>query len=154
MSLKLLTEHNLEFLSLKGGWKGSSESPLVKMPHCYDSIIVCCPLLICTFFCHYHKLNIHACFQNGLSERIQQLWNFVLVRGEDPNTTISRSSSARQRSAVNADLVTLWFLQGIRTSIAKKPGFSGGGGGGVGVSRPHVAYLDPRMLYSTSPQER
>ena len=33
MSVKLLTEHHLEFLSLKGGCKGSSESTLVKMPH-------------------------------------------------------------------------------------------------------------------------
>ena len=34
MSVKLLTEHQLEFLSLKGGCTGSSESTLVKMPHC------------------------------------------------------------------------------------------------------------------------
>ena len=34
MSVKLLTEHRLEFVSLKGGCKGSSESTLVKMPHC------------------------------------------------------------------------------------------------------------------------
>ena len=34
---KLLTEHNLEFLSIKGGCKGSSESTLVKMPHCWKS---------------------------------------------------------------------------------------------------------------------
>ena len=34
MSVKLLTEHNLVFLSLKGGYRGSSESTLVKMPHC------------------------------------------------------------------------------------------------------------------------
>ena len=33
MSVKLLTEHHLEFLSLKGGCKGLSESTLVKMPH-------------------------------------------------------------------------------------------------------------------------
>ena len=33
MSVKLLTEHHLEFLSLKGGCTGSSESALVKMPH-------------------------------------------------------------------------------------------------------------------------
>ena len=37
MSVKLLTEHNLEFLSLKGGCTGSSESTLVKMPHCWKS---------------------------------------------------------------------------------------------------------------------
>ena len=33
MSVKLLTEHRLEFVSLKGGCTGSSESTLVKM-HC------------------------------------------------------------------------------------------------------------------------
>ena len=33
MSVKLLTEHRLEFESLKGGCTGSSESTLVKM-HC------------------------------------------------------------------------------------------------------------------------
>ena len=37
MSAKLLTEHNLEFLSLKGGCTGSSESTLIKMPHCWKS---------------------------------------------------------------------------------------------------------------------
>ena len=37
MSAKLLTEHNLEFLCLKGGYTGSSESTLVKMPHCWKS---------------------------------------------------------------------------------------------------------------------
>ena len=34
MSVKLLTEQDLEFLSLKGDYTGSSESILVKMPHC------------------------------------------------------------------------------------------------------------------------
>ena len=34
MSVKLLTEHRLEFVSLKGGCTGSSESKLVRMPHC------------------------------------------------------------------------------------------------------------------------
>ena len=33
MSVKLLTENRLEFVSLKG-CTGSSESTLVKMPHC------------------------------------------------------------------------------------------------------------------------
>ena len=37
MSVKLLIEHHLEFLSLKGGCAGSSESTLVKMPHCWKS---------------------------------------------------------------------------------------------------------------------
>ena len=37
MSVKLLTEQPLEFLSLKGDWTGSSESTLFKMPHCWKS---------------------------------------------------------------------------------------------------------------------
>ena len=37
MSVKLLTEHQLEFLSLKDGCTSSSESTLVRMPHCWKS---------------------------------------------------------------------------------------------------------------------
>ena len=35
MSVKLLIEHHLEFLSLKGGCTGSFESTRVKTPHCW-----------------------------------------------------------------------------------------------------------------------
>ena len=37
MSVKLLTEHHLAFLSLKGDCTGSSESTLVKMSNCWKS---------------------------------------------------------------------------------------------------------------------
>ena len=37
MIVKLLTEHHLEFLSLKGGCIDSSESTLVKMSNCLKS---------------------------------------------------------------------------------------------------------------------
>ena len=37
MIVKLLTEHHLGFLSVKGGYRGSSESTHVKMPHCWKS---------------------------------------------------------------------------------------------------------------------
>ena len=37
MSVKLLTEHHLEFQRLKGDCTGSSESVHVKMPHCWKS---------------------------------------------------------------------------------------------------------------------
>ena len=37
MIVKLLTEHHLEFLSLKRGYRGSSESTLVKMSNCWKS---------------------------------------------------------------------------------------------------------------------
>ena len=37
MIVKLLTERHLEFLSLKGGCTGSSESTFVKMSNCWKS---------------------------------------------------------------------------------------------------------------------
>ena len=37
MIIKLLTEHHLECLRLKGGCRGSSESKHIKMPHCWKS---------------------------------------------------------------------------------------------------------------------
>ena len=37
MCVELLTENHLEFLSLKGGCTGSSESTLAKIPHCWKS---------------------------------------------------------------------------------------------------------------------
>ena len=43
MNIKLLNEHNLEFLSLKEGYTGSSESIHVKMSHCWKhmSRLIC-----------------------------------------------------------------------------------------------------------------
>ena len=71
MIVKLLTEHHLEFLSLKGGCRGSSESILVKMPHCgksrgmaqimYDSVRT-------TKSCHRVKYGIfHANYKLRIS---------------------------------------------------------------------------------------
>ena len=40
MTVKLQTEYHLEFLSLKGGCTGSSESTLVKIPHCWKSHVL------------------------------------------------------------------------------------------------------------------
>ena len=37
MSVKVLTEDHLEFLSFKGGCRGSSKSTLVKMSNCWKS---------------------------------------------------------------------------------------------------------------------
>ena len=45
MSVKLLTEHLFEFLSLKGGYRGSLESALVEMPHFRKSHVTAQELL-------------------------------------------------------------------------------------------------------------
>ena len=46
MTVQLLTEHLLEFLSLKGGCTGSSESALVKVPHCWVSHVTAHLLIV------------------------------------------------------------------------------------------------------------
>ena len=40
MSVKLLSEHHLEFLSFKGGCAASSECTHVRIPHCWKSHVV------------------------------------------------------------------------------------------------------------------
>ena len=47
MIVKLLTEHHLKFLSLKGGCIGSSESTSVKMPHCWNSNATAQNFILC-----------------------------------------------------------------------------------------------------------
>ena len=46
MTVKLLTEHHLEFLSLKVGYTGSSKSTHVKIPHCWKSHVAAQMLLL------------------------------------------------------------------------------------------------------------
>ena len=51
MIVKLLTEHHLEFLSLKGGYRDSSESTLVKMSNCWKSHALVIIVLWLSIFC-------------------------------------------------------------------------------------------------------
>ena len=55
MTVKLLTELHLEFLSLKGGCTGASESTLVKMPHCWKSHATA------HIFISYLSYQLHGC---------------------------------------------------------------------------------------------
>ena len=50
MTVKLLTEHHLEFLSFKGGCTGSSESTLVKMAHSWNSHVAAHYYDMCMYF--------------------------------------------------------------------------------------------------------
>ena len=59
MTLKLLTEHHLEFLSLNGGCTGSSESIHVKMPHSWKSHVtapMCIKLCNFKFGCRFTSI--------------------------------------------------------------------------------------------------
>ena len=77
MIVKPLTEHHLEFLSLKGGCRGSSESTLVKMSNCWKSHALaqiqdsCRPEIA-----QMAKMSFLAIFIT-----IPILWNFETIRG-------------------------------------------------------------------------
>ena len=58
--IKLLTEHNLVFLSLKVGYTGSSESTLVKMQHCWESHATA----------HLVQIPVHPRFRTGSQEAL------------------------------------------------------------------------------------
>ena len=61
MSVKLLTEHHLEFLSLKIGCAGSFECTLVKMPHCWKSHVAA---QLCSMLCTYQVVT-HVSFNRN-----------------------------------------------------------------------------------------
>ena len=71
MIVKLLTEHHLAFLSVKGGCRGSSESTHVKMPHGWKS---------------------HALAQILTSSIAPLKWPYL---GQYPNTSASSLISTR-----------------------------------------------------------
>ena len=58
MIVKLLTERHLEFLSLKGGCTGSSESTLVKMSNCWKSRALAQFCYLTVFICPFLLQNI------------------------------------------------------------------------------------------------
>ena len=68
MTVKLLTEHHLKFLSISGGCTGSSESSHVKMPHCLKSHAAA--QLLYSFFLTWFKylLALRALVQDMLPD--------------------------------------------------------------------------------------
>ena len=78
MAVNLLTEQHLEFLSLKGGCTGSSESTHVKMPHCWKSYVVAHlfnqkKMLISESTTHVYVPTSHAGIQSSLIDMHMQL---------------------------------------------------------------------------------
>ena len=74
MTNKLLTKHSLEFLSLKGGCTGSSESTLVKMPHCWKSQV--------TAQLYIKRLPVEISIKSCVYVPINR---FILVKSADSN---------------------------------------------------------------------
>ena len=71
MSVKLLTEHNLEFLSLKVGCTGLSESIHVKMSHCWKSHVVAHLLIP-------RMLSVHSREKMDIHLNLVRLWTISI----------------------------------------------------------------------------
>ena len=61
MMVKLLTEHHLEFLSLKDGCRDSPESTLIKMSNCWKSHIMA------QMICNTNMNFIHTVFVQSIA---------------------------------------------------------------------------------------
>ena len=69
MNVQLLTENHLEFLSLKGGCSGSSESTLVKIPQCWKSRVTA------------HLCALSAIYKNEFNFKCQYLLYILTKNG-------------------------------------------------------------------------
>ena len=77
MSFKLLTEHYLEFLSIKVGCTSSSESTVVKMSHCWKSHVTAHIIYKCNFLTIDRKFNFKL-----LSQKKNLVYK-ILIRKAD-----------------------------------------------------------------------
>ena len=80
MSVKLLTEHHLEFLSLRGGCTGLSESTLAKMPHCWKSRVTAHLSFI--LWKVKYNIRIHQECEGGIENSVPRItdWHHVTCR--------------------------------------------------------------------------
>ena len=106
MVVKLLTEHHLEFLSVKGGCRGSSESTLVKMSNCWKSHaaaqmlagieLVLSNLWYCKRFFHCWKLSRNT--ENGIYPPIL----FLFVSHYDkPNKKTNKKTTTTVNGSID-----------------------------------------------------
>ena len=63
ITIQLRTDHHLEFLSLKGGCTGSSESTVIKISHCWKSHVIAQMFLI-DLMCASFLANVNALKDN------------------------------------------------------------------------------------------
>ena len=110
MSVKLLTEHHLQFLILKGGCRGSSESTHVKMPHCWKSHVPAhrylpvqykLVLSFCFYFCDslhcFHcKYKQNNEFNRPLVKSVYQKNNFLISQPKHMFWVLKRNISMRR----------------------------------------------------------
>ena len=105
MIVKLLTEHHLQFLSLKGGCRGSSESTLVKMSKCWKSHAAAQIIYIYIYFIFEMILTSYKSLVLPFKRRVCFVYcrcnNFSLMLGRslfvEPVCTVVKIKSLSQR---------------------------------------------------------
>ena len=93
MTVKLQSKHHLEIISLKGGCTGSSESTLVKIPHCWKSHVAAHLSMAINhyqqrtqFLWSLHIVNYHYVTtvlqtnKNNQCMRFPTIWHFDMCR--------------------------------------------------------------------------
>ena len=82
MIVKLLTEHHLEFLSLKGGCRGSSESTLVRMSNVWK-LYAAAQIILACFISASSQLCQRPCKQSSQTVR-DKLRVWCIIAAELP----------------------------------------------------------------------
>ena len=100
MSVKLLTKPLLDVLSLKGGCRGSSESTLVKIPHCWKSRIT-------AHFYYFPRIAEMSHRSNSFQGTLRATSTLGRRNPDDPNSTTVRydySSTYIENEELDAEL--------------------------------------------------
>ena len=127
MSVKLLTKHHLESLSLKGRCTGSPESTLVKMPHCWKSRHGSYVLILTYVFILFRSSSLHEAIP---LEKIAALKAKRLaikrtkIKGDDDIQpgALEQSSFVDAEVDVTRDIVSRERLWRTRTTILQSNG--------------------------------
>ena len=128
MSFKVLTEHSLEFLSLKGACTDLSESTLVKMPHCWKSHVAAhisvfkkelthCMLFCCLLDFSVFKVNYFS-VKSGVRPNVLsgQIWVQTVFKSYHQITKVATSKQRIKEHAKmvldgKRDILTDWKIR-------------------------------------------
>ena len=106
MTVWLLTEHHLEFLTLKGGYTGSSESTLVKY-HMLESTCgyICLSIVVQEYCCY--DLSFYSCSMT-LLKYIEDIFFFELNTNYTSSSAVKKNQyfSRVRSTSENADIFT------------------------------------------------
>ena len=97
MSVKLLTEYHLEFLSLKERCTGSSESTLVKIPHCWKSHVTAQMSVQKHIYSHWAVVVMSGCWDYDLTRNLSWTAMYSITPGRRQSKTSILSTNVDQK---------------------------------------------------------